>query len=366
MKIRHDNISISIPVLLVISGVTYLALNPIVQSKTDFFNELWGPAHLLIQGKSPYNTSGLNPELPAVWLPMAIGVFSPLGLVSEPAAARIWFFFNIMEVSFIIWFATRKSPSNILLPAICLLVFFFPPTINHFTLGQFSITAMTCIILSTYFAGKGSDWLAAIFLALGLSKPQLGILAVFGLGIFFFKQGGFLQIIKFTNKILIAILFMSMPLFIAYTKWIPDWIASTQANHYAWRHPSLFFILKESLGNTGYLIWGLIAAATLLICYQMWTNSSPQIAMYWSLGLTTIISPYIWSWDFVLLLPVLIHAFSEVGWRGKLFLFNIYLIGCLGMAVIQLSGNNNNYRFWWVPVWFIGMIALSTRPKPHN
>jgi hypothetical protein len=69
----------------------FIRFDLIVQPRKDFYNELWGPAHLLVRGESPYDTSSLNADLPAVWPPMAIGVFAPLGWLSEKTASRLAF-----------------------------------------------------------------------------------------------------------------------------------------------------------------------------------------------------------------------------------------------------------------------------------
>ena len=57
--------------------------------RKDFYNELWGPAYLLVNGQSPYDTPILDPVLPAVWLPMAIGFFFPLGWLPKDGGRTI-------------------------------------------------------------------------------------------------------------------------------------------------------------------------------------------------------------------------------------------------------------------------------------
>lgn len=45
----------------------------------DFRHNLWAPTHLLLRGESPYLIKTLFPNKHAVWLPMAVGLFFPLG-----------------------------------------------------------------------------------------------------------------------------------------------------------------------------------------------------------------------------------------------------------------------------------------------
>ncbi len=336
----------------------------LMMPRMDFFNELWGPAHLLTQGKSPYDTASLNPVLPAVWFPMAIGFFLPLGWLPETPALQTWFIFNIIELCLVVYLVQGERRSLYNTAALALLSFFFPFVLNHFNLGQFSITAMLCLILSAYFAEKRRDWLAAFFLALGLSKPQLGFLAVFGLSVLYFRRSGFIGLFGFGLQTLLMSVLMSLPLFILHPAWIPDWLKSMQSN-YTWLHPSLFSIFRHFLGGWGNLFWAALLIFALVVIHQVWKKSPPQIAMLWTLGITTIVTPYVWSWDFVLLLPIWMYAFIQADWKRKALLLAFYAAAWFGTALIQSRTGSNNQEFWWVPIWFIGTLTLMTGWKGH-
>ena len=343
---------------LVAALVSYLFWN-LMMPRMDFYNNLWGPVHLLVQGKSPYETTSLNPILPAIWFPMVIGVFFPLGWLSENLSLQVWFIFNIIELCGIVYLAQgdRRSLFNTIILA--LLCFFFPFVLNNYNLGQFSITAMLCMMLSSYFADSRRDWLAAFFLALALSKPQLGIVAVFGLSVFYFQRNGFKGVFCFGLQTFTMALLTSLPLFIFYPVWIPDWVRSFQSNH-GWLHPSLFSILNHSMGIFGVFIWAAIFILALGVARQLWIKFPPAIAMLWSLGITTIITPYIWSWDFVLLLPIWISTFARADWKRKLFLLTFYGVAWYGMALVQMQQAGDNSLFWWVPLCFIAVLVFVT------
>jgi hypothetical protein len=355
----------SILVLGFIAAVIALLFWRLMLPRMDFYNELWGPAYLLAQGKSPYDTASLNPVLPAVWFPMAIGFFLPLGWLPETLALQVWFIFNIIEVCVVVYFVQGEKRSLYNTAALALLCFFFPFVLNHFNLGQFSITVMLCLILSAHFAGKRRDWLAAFFLALALSKPQLGILAVFGFSVFYFRCGRFVGLFRFGLQTALLSLLMSLPLFIFHPVWIPDWIKSMQSN-YTWMHPSLFSIFRQFLGSWGTLLWVALLMLALFITYRLWTKLPPQVAMLWSLGITTIVTPYVWSWDFVLLLPIWMHVFTQGDWKRKSFLLLAYAAAWYGSALVQAQAGSQNQSFWWVPIWFVGMLALVTVGKPAD
>src|SRR5688572_31955634 len=88
-------------------AISYLFWGLMLPRK-DFYNELWGPAYLLVRGQSPYDTAVLNPNLPAAWLPMSIGFFFPLGWLDEKLALQVWYLYNILAVCFIIYLAQGK------------------------------------------------------------------------------------------------------------------------------------------------------------------------------------------------------------------------------------------------------------------
>ncbi len=327
--------------------------------RMDFYNELWGPAYLLVRGRSPYDTSSLNPVLPAAWLPMAIGLFFPLGWLSENAALQVWFIFNIIELCVIVYMAQENDRSlyNTVLTA--LLCFFFPLTLNHFNLGQISITITLCIIFAGYFLGNEQQWPVAFFIALACSKPHLASLVVLGISCRYYAHGGIKALVSFLGTVIFFVLVLCAPLFIAYPNWIPDAIKSMTHNPF-WYYPSLFVLFPRYIGAWGYLAWGLVVLLVVALGFNLWTKFPQRDAMYWSLALAPLVSPYIGSWDFVVLFPLLILTFVKAGWNQKIFLIIIYGIAWYGMTLVQMEEVSHNHFFWWVPIWFIGALALVT------
>lgn len=343
--------------LLIAFIAHFLLFDIIVQPRKDFYNELWGPAHLLVRGESPYDTSSLNADLPAVWPPMAIGVFAPLGWLSEKTASQVWFLFNLVEIAAIVYLSLGKSKVLFIAGVSGLFAFFFLPVLNNLTLGQFSITAALSLMLAAHFAGKRMDWLSAFFLALGITKPQISVLAVLGIGYFYFDRFGYREAIKYSLKVLAMILLMSLPLFAASPAWMVDWLENMQKNP-PWLHPSIYLVLIQLAGNTGIILWGYLVLVITAVSIFLWKKFQAEYAIYWSLGLTVIVSPYVWSWDFVLLLPIITSTFSQTGWSKKVFVFSAYCIGWLGMVALQLQENASNQSLWWVPFWYVGIALI--------
>ena len=76
----------------------------------DLYNNLWGPARLLVHGQSPYDTGALlQPPgvswLPAVWLPMATGLLFPLGWLTVYQASQLWLIGSVSALIINAWMA---------------------------------------------------------------------------------------------------------------------------------------------------------------------------------------------------------------------------------------------------------------------
>jgi len=347
----------SIFILALIATVAGFLFWRLMLPRMDFYNELWGPASLLVRGQSPYDTSSLNPVLPAAWLPMAIGFFFPLGWIPEETALQVWYVFNILAIALIVYFAQGEKRALYNTAPLALACFFFPLTFNHINLGQFSITTALCWVFAVYFLEKDRRWVAAFLIALALTKPHLGFLALLGLAYSDYRHNGLRAVFSFWAKVLAACLLMCVPLFVAYPNWIPDAIVSMGSNP-PWSYPSLYILFERFLGNWGHLLWGITTLTVLGVNFWLWKECSLRVAVYWSLVLAPLATPYVGSWDFVILFPLLILTYVNAGWKGKAFIWIAYGLAWYGMAQVQRLEVSHNHYFWWVPLWFLGMSAV--------
>jgi hypothetical protein len=334
----------------------------LLEPRKDFFNELWAPAYLLIHGKSPYNTSVFNPISPAAWLPMAIGFFSPFGWLGDDIAYHAWFGLSILELCFMIFVVQGKSSPLYITTITGLMVFSFPPTLYHFILGQFSITSMLCLIMAVHFVKREYHWTASFFVALALTKPHLATLALLGLSYHYFQHGQSRAMLLFWARVSTMVFVLCAPLFIGYPNWIPDAITSMKANPY-WSYPTLFILFQRYFGIWGTIVWIAIVPFIIWLSFLLWRRFTPIPAIYWSLGMAPLISPYLGSWDFVVVLPALIFTFFQTDWKRRIFLIMSYLLAWYGMALIQGLEESHNHFFWWVPVWFMISVAIATNWK---
>src|SRR5258706_876270 len=330
--------------------------------RMDFYNELWAPAYQLVHGQRPYDTASLHPNLPAAWLPMVIGLFFPLGWLSEESSLEFWYFFNILEVCLVVYIAQGKNRSLYNTAVLALLCFFFPLTLNHINLGQFSITVTLCWILAAYFMEEDQRWLSAFCAAVALSKPHLGYLLLLGFSYKDYLRGGIREMLSSWMRIVLMCVILCIPLFVAYPNWIPDAIVSMGKNP-PWSYPSLYILFERFFHVWGYILWGFTTLTVIGVNFLLWRKLPMKNAAYWSLALAPIVTPYVGSWDFVVLFPLLISTYVNGGWRQRTFLLIVYFIAWFGMARIQMLAVSHNHYFWWVPLWFIVSIALVSNSK---
>lgn len=309
---------------------------------------------MLARGESPYDTASLQPQLPALWMPTAVGFFSLLGFFDFESAQRIWFVLNAGGLAAMLYLCLPDPRSMPALLAGLFIAYFFPPTIHHFALGQVSILSALCLLGAVKLIERAS-WLSAFLLALGMVKPQIAVFVLFGASVYKFQTGGFRGLFAYGLKAFLAALILTLPLFMVEPAWVPDFIASLKSNTPEWTHPSILSQLDMWIGDWAYLLWAGTLFCALWLLARLWRNSAPEVAALWTLAITTLVTPYVWSWDFTLLLPILVHTFSKLNWKGKALLTVGYWLAWAGMAAIQLSGNYHNSRFWWVPLFFIGL-----------
>lgn len=350
-RLRHAGLLLALGAL--IGLLAWLNKHPIVG--WDFRHNLWAPASLLVNGQSPYNVKALLDTGLAMWMPMAIGALFPLGWLSVKHAGSIWFLCNLLALIFIIRLATRaKKIPLFLLFIVALAVALFPSTIRHLRLGQITLIICLSYLVAVVLLDKSRILLASLLIAFSLAKPQLSILVLPGILISYQREKGTRATIVFIALIIVCSVILTTPLFLGFPSWITDFVASVRQNP-EYLQPSLFSLLPYWIGNVGYVIWGLMALVVVGLNIWLWLNKRRQDAIYWSLAMTPLVTPYLWSWDFVMVLPLLIKsAFTFKEWWKLGMLISACGLCWLINLHISFRTDISNHRFWPVP-WIIFM-----------
>jgi hypothetical protein len=344
--------------LAVILGIAW-GYSRIGGDSGDFQNNLWGPTYLLTHGQSPYNIKVLFSEKNAVWLPMLVGVAFPLGWLPKEQAVNLWLFLSVAVTFWIIWISAgtvKPSPLSFTLAVLATLL--FPPVVSHFVLGQFSIFVVALLVWFVRRKDKPPAWLAFFLLALALTKPQLCILAIPGIFIAYSKRKGLKTLPGLLLGIMAGMLVLTIPLFVGYPNWIKDFLANLRG-YENWLQPTLFSMFRVWWGTPGLIMWGIAACSVFAINFWLWRCLPIEEALAWSLALTILITPFGWSWDFVLFIPLLAKSIYRIktGWEAALLTLG-YATCWIIMVMGKLSSSASDEQNWWAPCFLIGIFLI--------
>ena len=370
-------------IVAVLAGTAMLVLNWRATS-WDFRNNLWGPAYQLIHGKNPYLLDDLFRFGNPIWMPTIIGALFPLGWLTEHQATALWFLASLLCLVVIYRLSTRPSEGQSkvslgLMTGLLIGGFGFVPTISHLVLGQFSLFAVVLMLLAVYAVQRRQWVLTGILIALATAKPQLILLPVLGLAVYAWHQGRWSALLRLGLSGTVTSAVLTLPLWIA----SPDWLNGMQiafSRNLQWAQPSSLVAFRFLMGDgIGIALWGLLLVVAIIITVWMWGYTSrsgqgrhidPITAMSWNLMLTLLVSPYAWTWDFVLILPLWFRlmAITPSWWaRGVLLLG--YVVTWGGAVAIRLSTDSDEIRFWWFPwIWlmtFVLAALLQGRTHPQ-
>lgn len=327
----------------------------------DFRNNLWGPSHLLVNRHSPYVITQLFPDSNAVWFPMLIGLLFPLGWMGLSQASLFWLLSSIFIAALLLVLAAGKNKPNLLLFAVGLLMIFLHPRVfAHFRLGQFTLLATLLYIVATHTLEDKKYFVSAFLLTVASSKPQLGIFVVPGLFLVAYRTQGRKGAFLLFGYSILATIILCLPLFMAYPGWLEGFLWALNRNQ-TWMHPSLFSLLPHALGKVeGYFLWGLLAIMLFVINIRLWMILPPRKAVYWSLALTPLATPYIWSWDIALMFPLLLQSlFALSSNRALVLLVSGYVMTWWLSIQVVMQTDGSDHRFWWLPWALLTTILVS-------
>lgn len=334
----------------------------------DFRNNLWAPAYLLVHGESPYRISILFDGGNAVWFPQVVGMFFPLGLLSQHQAANLWLIINVLMTmglaTFLMWRAKEGKPTPLVYGVALLGVFLFPPTIAHLVLGQVDLLLIAAILASAYMIERHHAVAAAFCLAFALTKPQLCFLVIPSALLSPILKGKWKEGLRLAGLMGVFVLALSIPLWVAEPSWIDDFVLNLRSNP-DWLQPALFTQLQLRFGIQGFILWILVASSCLVLSIVLWTRLVPHRAVLWTMALTTIAAPYLWSWDFTLLLPVFVDTAMRITRTRAGLVLSSTWIATLFLSVWSRRFDNGDNRLWWLPfLMLLGLVwCLKLEPK---
>ncbi|RMG89315.1 MAG: DUF2029 domain-containing protein, partial [Chloroflexi bacterium] len=273
--------------------------------------------------------------------------------------SNFWWFFNAALLMIIMLIVIpKRKPAPLLLALFLIAVALFPPLIVHFNLGQYTLWATLLLLLCPYLLKTERYFWLGVLIALASGKPQLLFIPFVGLVVALYRQIGMKGFVHFGAGGLLTTLVLTIPLWLSDIQWIPDFIQALR-NNQVWEHPSSLQVLQKIFGSSGIWLYLLLCVVIIGITIKLWQRLPPQQAILWSMALNLIAAPYIWTWDYVVLLPLFAYYLFRLNWVGQGLLLLVYGVIWVGMLYIQINLSGNSYLTWWVPWVFVGGVTFS-------
>lgn len=382
----------------------YVALAINNERNVDYLNNgfftFWLSGKLLWTGGQPYLSAdwvGGHHLNGAVWIPnqifpypLPLALFTaPLGIFPINQAYLLWdITAQVLIAACLLWLATRWEGLNRQLYVIFLLL---ATVLNGNvylglmtgTLAAFFLTALT---LSLAGLENRRPLLAGLALALlALKPPLLTVTILIGLWLLFRRDW----------KTLSGLALGSLGLFLAGLlldqHWVQKFLGAGN-NLFGMRlghQPTLISYTRLACGgemNCAFLSYGLLVAAlTGLYAWLVWkkrASLSPRLAFSAAIALGVLLPPYLWSYDYTLLIiPIACVAFELIRRRetylhATLFLLLLDLLSIASLVLFWLNPDRPELTIqrdmWsiWVALfvlaatWILAFTRAGERPHP--
>ncbi len=304
----------------------------------DFDHNLWRASAAFLHGQNPYPTTA--------WFPVVIAFF-PLGRLTLSGASLLWLGLSLSAWLLTAWILGARRPLVLGLSLIAILL--FPPTFTSLLLGQWDSLAVLLMVSAAVLSPHPGG---ALLLALALTKPQLTVLVLPGLAVSLWHYSK-LALVRWLFALAASVLWLTLPLWIAYPGWPSAfWASEYPPSPWTWMQPSSFFMFQLWWGKAGLFLWGVLLVSVMGVNVWVWRGCPAKLAVAISLALTPLVSPYCWSWDFVLLLPLAVYLISRTRWSWVIL--PLLWIACwLFVIPLYAAPDGGNHLLWWIPPLFV-------------
>ncbi len=342
----------------------------------------WTGGRLTLQGNNPYDpqqveqlqiaaggvASGsytisimLNP-------PWTLPLLMPFSLLDYPTGRLTWLVFSIFLIllaSHLLWTIYAGNPKKRWF--YILLVVVFAPTISVLEVGQLAPYILIGIVGFLYFiTSPKNDWLAGISLAIASIKPQIALLFWMAVLIWILQQRRWKIIISAAISVLVLTLIALL-----FDPHILQQYRSMLQNYQIadWANPTIGAYLRYFwFGTHNFWLQFLpsIVGGLWLVYYWLrhnkawdWPSDLPLMLL-----VSQITSPYTWTYDQVILIPVIIQATlwitAEKKSKTMIFYLGTYLM--LSILDLVLHMKLNDFWFIWLaPALLIWYLLLRRR-----
>jgi hypothetical protein len=271
-----------------------------------------------------------------------------LGLMPAKAAATLWFELNLVMLFFSVWFLTDGWPGRWRLIAFPLALFFLP-VLGALSVGQYDFPVLLGTSLLVYSLRKENILLTVLGMVLLTFKPHIGALILLSAaGWSIYSRPDFGR--RLVRPLVAAAIVLSLIGFIADPAWIvsyPRMLLNYQSEGNV-SNCSECASLPVSLarwffdGSLNTAIW--IALVLLIVFVVLLYLSRSYLKAYelllsTALLITLLISPYLYNYDFLLLLVPFAVLLPQSNLAEKIILLICYLTPTFALLLYGRAGN---------------------------
>jgi len=315
----------------------------------------WTPAHPYSpedwdEGHRQNGSTWMDEKRFAYPLPLALLV-SPLGLLPLKTAYILWdFVAQILIAGCLLWLATHWEGLNRRLYVLFLLLAI---TLNgNVYLGLMTGTVaalfLVFLTLALLFLEKKSDWPAGFFLALVMLKPPLvTILLLLGFWLLFSRRWRAIGGMALGGLALYVIGLLQDPQWLQKFLGTGDSLLGMRLGH----QPTLLSYARLvcngnlTCATTGYALVALALVAIFTwILWKNHTKLTPLMAFSLAIPLGVLLPPYLWSYDYTLLVLPVAYTALEMVRRQKTYIYATLFL--LALTALSLAGLT---LFWMNP-----------------
>jgi hypothetical protein len=298
-----------------------------------------------------------------------------LGLLPAKAAATLWFEINLVMLFLSVSLLTDGWPGRWRLLAFPLALFFFP-VLGALSVGQYDFPVLLGTSLLFYSLRKENVPLTVLGIVLLTFKPHIGgLILLFVLGWLIYNQRNVRRRILRPLLVAVAVLFLTG--FIADPAWIisyPKMLLNYQsegnvsdcsecASLPVWLSRGL---LDGSLTNALWIGVVLLLALLVVIYFLRSYLNDHEIGLSVALLVTLLVSPYLYNYDFLLLLVPFVVLISRGNLVEKIVVILCYLLPTFALVLYGREGNISLILISVVMLSLLSVQLLRTQTKSRH
>lgn len=324
------------------------------------FQAYWIYGKTFLNGGNPYSSEivsltaksfGLPEFIAPLYIPPhGLPIISVVALLDLDTARKLWFITCIFLIPFSLYVLSSINHQSLHLNKrlkLYILIFIFLPFYLNLSLGQITPLLLFIYILSLQIITKGRYYCAGLLVSLLTIKPHLFLFVFLTFFILTIKVKKY----DFLVGLITGVMILFLPAILINPEILPIYISNMLQNQAEWKTPTIasWLYLKFNLElTTARLIPLVLGVVVFGLFVKNWKISSPDKLLIWAnfaLLLSILTAPYLWSYDYILILPAqalfLINYNKAIGTKG-------YALLIILNSLLWLAPNNYIYDFWFI------------------